>query len=74
MTVTVSAQNAISIELFYAQDGQLLEADLPQQNFYVVRDGFKLNDRPKFAPPRSPEQPSDQDGAPQDSEPQIQQQ
>lgn len=74
-TVTVSAQNAISVELFYGQDGSLLEADLPQQNFYVIRDGFKLTNRPKFAPPRSPEQPPDQNGAPQqDSEPQIQQQ
>ncbi|MGB7189841.1 MAG: hypothetical protein WBD10_06875 [Acidobacteriaceae bacterium] len=74
-TVTVSAQNAISVELFYGQDGQLLEADLPEQNFYVVRDGFKLTNRPKFAPPRSPEQPPDQGGAPpQDSEPQVQQQ
>lgn len=73
-TVTVSAQNAISVELFYGQDGQLLEADLPQQNFYVIRDGFKLTNRPKFAPPRSPEQPPEQNGEPQDSEPQVQQQ
>lgn len=73
-TVTVSAQNAISVELFYGQDGDLLEADLPQQNFYVIRDGFKLINRPKFAPPRSPEQPPDQNGSPQDSEPQVQQQ
>lgn len=55
-TVTVSAQNSITVELFYAQDGQLLEADLPEQNFYVIRDGFHLVNRPKFAPPRSPEQ------------------
>lgn len=54
-TVEVSAQNAINVELFYTAAGQLLEADLPQQNFYVVRDGFKLVNRPKFAPPRSPE-------------------
>lgn len=74
MTVTVSAQNAISVELFYGQDGSLLEADLPQQNFYVIRDGFKLTNRPKFAPPRSPEQPPEQNGEPQDSEPQVQQQ
>lgn len=56
-TVTVSAQNAISVELFYDRDGRLLEADLPEQNFFVVRDGFKLTNRPKFAPPRSPEPP-----------------
>jgi hypothetical protein len=55
MTVTVSAQNAVSVELFYTPEGRLLEADLPEQNFYVVRDGFKLINRPKFAPPRSPE-------------------
>jgi hypothetical protein len=54
-TVEVSAQNAINVELFYTQDGQLMEADLPQQNFYVVKDGFQLINRPKFAPPRSPE-------------------
>jgi len=54
-TVAVSAQNAINVELFYTPDGQLMEADLPQQNFFVVRDGFQLINRPKFAPPRSPE-------------------
>lgn len=59
-TVTVSAQNSITVELFYTQDGRLMEADLPEQNFYVIRDGFKLLNRPKFAPPRSPEQPPEQ--------------
>jgi hypothetical protein len=54
-TVTVSAQNAINVELFSSPEGRLLEADLPEQNFYVVLDGFKLINRPKFAPPRSPE-------------------
>jgi hypothetical protein len=54
-TVAVSAQNAINVELFYTPDGQLMEADLPQQNFYVVLDGFRMINRPKFAPPRSPE-------------------
>jgi hypothetical protein len=54
-TVTVSAQNAINVELFYSPEGRLLEADLPQQNFFVVRDGFHLINRPKFASPRSPE-------------------
>src|SRR5262249_32438989 len=47
-----SSQNEITIELFYSPDGQLLEADLPQQNFYVIRDGFKINNRPK--PPAPP--------------------
>lgn len=54
-TVEISARNAINVELFYTPNGQLMEADLPQQNFYVVRDGFRLINRPKFAPPRSPE-------------------
>jgi hypothetical protein len=54
-TVSMSAQNAINVELFYTQEGRLLETDLPQQNFFVVRDGFNLIDRPKFAPPRSPD-------------------
>jgi hypothetical protein len=73
-TVTVSAENAINVELFHTRDGRLLEADLPQQNFYVSLDGFKLTNRPKFAPPRSPEPPPQQQGEPQDSEPQVQQQ
>jgi hypothetical protein len=73
MTVTVSAQNSVTVELFYTSDGRLLEADLPEQNFFVARDGFKLIDRPKFAPPRSPEgsaPPPQQSGPPQYSAPQ----
>jgi hypothetical protein len=73
MTVTVSAQNSVTVELFYTPDGRLLEADLPEQNFFVVRDGFKLINRPKFAPPRSPEgnaPPPQQSGSPQYSPPQ----
>lgn len=72
-TVTVSAQNAISVELFYDPNGRLMEADLPEQNFYVARDGFRLINRPKYAPPRSPEgneTPEQQNGAPQYSTPQ----
>ena len=72
-SVTVSAQNAVTVELFYTPEGRLLEADLPEQNFYVVRDGFKLIDRPKFAPPRSPEgnaQPPQQGAPPQYPAPQ----
>lgn len=68
-SVSISAQNAISVELFYDHGGRLLEADLPQQNFYVVRNGFKLTNRPKYAPPRAPEgsgpPPDQQGGAPQ---------
>jgi hypothetical protein len=72
-TVTVSAQNSVTVELFHAADGRLLEADLPEQNFYVVLDGFKLINRPKFEPPRSPEgtaPPPQQNGTPQYSAPQ----
>lgn len=74
-TVSISAQNAISVELFYDRGGRLLEADLPEQNFYVVRNGFKLTNRPKFAPPRAPEGSEplpERDGAPQYSVPQGQ--
>jgi len=73
-TATVSAANAINVELFHTQDGRLLEVDLPQQNFYVSLENFKLTNRPKFAPPRSPEPPPQQQGEPQDSEPQTEQQ
>lgn len=52
VSAAISSQNAITVELFYSPDGQLLEADLPQQNFYVIRDGFKLTNRPK--PPAPP--------------------
>jgi hypothetical protein len=51
-TVVVSAQNGISVELYYTNDGTLLEADLPEQNFYVIHDGFKLDSRPHYAPPQ----------------------
>jgi hypothetical protein len=50
-SVTVSAQNGITVELYYTSDGTLLEADLPEQNFYVIHDGFKLDSRPHYAPP-----------------------
>ncbi|HEX5236015.1 MAG TPA: hypothetical protein VFW25_11870 [Silvibacterium sp.] len=71
-TVAISAQNSVNVELFYSQDGRLLEADLPEQNFYVVLDGFKLINRPKFAPPRSPDanEPPPQQGSQQYSAPQ----
>lgn len=54
-SVAVSAQNATSVELFYTLDGTLMEADLPQQNLFVVRNGFKLLNRPKATPPRAPQ-------------------
>jgi hypothetical protein len=64
VSAAVSNQNAISIELFYSPDGHLLEADLPQQNFYVIRDGFKLTNRPK-----PPEPPHGQAPPPEDQQP-----
>jgi hypothetical protein len=74
-SAAISSQNAITIELFYSADGRLLEADLPQQNFYVIRDGFKLSNRPK--PPAPPHgqapPPQDQQGQPQDQQPPPQQ-
>ncbi|HEX3986120.1 MAG TPA: hypothetical protein VHX13_05850 [Acidobacteriaceae bacterium] len=51
-SVIVSEQNGITVELYYSTDGQLLEADLPEQNFYVIRDGFRLQSRPHYTPPR----------------------
>jgi hypothetical protein len=76
-TVTVGEQNPISVELFYGQDGGLLEADLPEQNFFVVRDGFKLIDRPKPVPPRGvappPQQQGGQQQPAQSQQPQTQQ-
>lgn len=52
VTITVGPQNSITVELFYGADGRCFEADLPQQNFYVVLDGFKLVNRPKPNAPR----------------------
>ncbi|TCK74269.1 hypothetical protein C7378_1891 [Acidipila rosea] len=47
-TVAVSTQNAITVELYYLPSGQLLEADLPEQNFYVIFGDFKLINRPQY--------------------------
>lgn len=75
-SAAVSSQNAITIELFYSPDGQLLEADLPQQNFYVIRDGFRLTKRPTppapphgQAPPPQSQNQDQQQGQPQQSQP-----
>jgi len=78
-SAAISSQNAITIELFYSPDGTLLEADLPQQNFYVIRDGFHLTNRPKppapphgQAPPPPPQQQQQgqgQQGPPQQQQP-----
>jgi hypothetical protein len=62
-TISVNAENSVSVDLFYDSNGQVLEADLPQQNFFVVRDGFKLINRPKPAAPSPPPTNSPQQGA-----------
>jgi hypothetical protein len=51
-SVIVSEENGITVELYFTNGGQLLEADLPEQNFYVIRDGFHLQNRPHYTPPR----------------------
>ena len=61
VSAAISTQNAITVELFFSPDGQLLEADLPQQNFYVIRDGFKLSNRPKPPTPPHGQAPPPQD-------------
>jgi len=68
-SVLVSSENGISVEIYYTSQGELLEADLPEQNFYVIRDGFVLKNRPQYKPPQgSP--PPQQQGYPQSDYPQ----
>lgn len=64
-TISVNSENSVNIDLFYDSDGNVFEADLPQQNFFVVRDGFKLVNRPK-PEAQSPPPPS---SAPQQTAP-----
>jgi hypothetical protein len=64
-SVVVSEQNGFSIELYYTSEGALLEADLPEQNFYVIRDDFKLQSRPHYEPPRGEAPPPNQQQPPQ---------
>jgi hypothetical protein len=75
ISVLVSAENGISVEIYYTAHGELLEADLPEQNFYVIRDGFVLKNRPQYKPPQGsapapPQQQPPQQGYPQSSYPQ----
>lgn len=65
VSVIISSQNAISVEVYYTSEGNLLEADLPEQNFYVVRDDFRLDNRPQYAPPRNSAPPQGQQPYPQ---------
>lgn len=70
-SVIVSEQNGITVELYYTTDGRILEADLPEQNFYVIQDGFRLDNRPHYAPPRgSAPPPGQQQQPPQSGSPQ----
>ena len=80
-TVSISSENSINVDLFYTADGTVMEADLPQQNFFVVHEGFKLIDRPKPAAPANPPQSNPQPNgnapqypAPEGGPPQMQQQ
>lgn len=59
-SILVSGQNGISVELYYLSDGTALEADLPEQNFYVIRDGFQLRNRPHYTPPKGTAPPANQ--------------
>jgi hypothetical protein len=59
VSVAISDQNGFTVEVYYTNDGALLEADLPEQNFYVIRDDFKLQSRPHYTPPRGEAPPPD---------------
>lgn len=67
-SVVVSSLNGITAEIYYTNDGSLMEADLPEQNFYVIHDGFRLDNRPQYQPPRGSSPPPDQ-GEPQNQQP-----
>jgi hypothetical protein len=78
-SVVVSSENGITVEIYYTNDGTLLEADLPEQNFWIIRDGFDLQNRPKYQPPhgnappaqgQQQQQQQQQQGAPQYQAPQ----
>lgn len=71
-SVLVSSENGISVEIYYTSQGDLLEADLPEQNFYVIRDGFVLKSRPQYKPPKGSPPPQQQQGYPQSDYPQQQ--
>lgn len=81
-TISMNAENSVSVDVYYNSNGQVLEADLPQQNFFVVHDGFKLIDRPKPTAPSAPPPNSPQQGgsappqypAPRGGTPQLMQQ
>ncbi len=63
ISVVISEENGFTVEVYYTNEGDLLEADLPEQNFYVIRDDFKLQSRPHYAPPHG-QAPPPQDQTP----------
>ncbi|MGC2638849.1 MAG: hypothetical protein WA294_16820 [Acidobacteriaceae bacterium] len=69
-SVIVSSLNGITAEIYYTNDGSLMEADLPEQNFYVIHDGFRLESRPTYQPPRG-SAPPPQQGEPQSQVPRM---
>ncbi len=60
--VAMGTTNAVVVELFFLEDGQLLEADLNAQNLHVVHDGFRLLNRPKPVAPPPGQAPPAADG------------
>ena len=74
LTAVLGAQNAVTLELYFTADNQLMEADLSLQNFYVIRDGFHLTNRPPPTPPPPGQAPPEAPGAqqqPQQAQPQV---
>ncbi|HEY6446385.1 MAG TPA: hypothetical protein VIY53_08000 [Acidobacteriaceae bacterium] len=67
-SVIVSSLNGVTTEIYYTNDGSLMEADLPEQNFFVIHDGFRLDSRPTYQPPRG-SAPPPQQGEPQSQQP-----
>jgi hypothetical protein len=74
VVAALSMQNSIVIELFFKDDGTLLEADLNAQNLHVIADGFKLPNHPKPVAPPAGEAPTQggQNGQPGQQQPQQQ--
>jgi hypothetical protein len=71
-SVAISEENGFTVEVYYTSEGALLEVDLPEQNFYVIRDDFKLQSRPHYTPPRGQAPPPDQGRPPQNAAPPTQ--
>lgn len=73
VAAALSMQNSIVIELFFEDNGTLLEADLNAQNLHLVADGFQLKNHPKpVAPPagEAPQQNGQQPNQQQPNQPQ----